>query len=111
MMVIRDSARMGGVDHIYFRKRRDSLRNGDMFMDYGTAPGRRDFAYDGKEFRMRPHGMNRKNVQIFNYENIDNEGISTHIRFKVSETTNEDLKRMPHVEGGRFEIENLSILT
>jgi hypothetical protein len=110
MMVTRDSVKMSGIDRVYFRKHRDSLGNNEMFMETGKGPRRRDFAYDRKDFEMRPHGMNRKNVQIFNYENIDNEGISTHIRFRVSETSNEDLKRMPHVEGGRFEIENLSIV-
>jgi len=32
------------------------------------------------------------------------------VRFRVSEISNEDLKRMPHVEGGRFELENLNIV-
>jgi hypothetical protein len=53
---------------------------------------------------------NRKNTQVFTYVNTDNEGISTHISFRISEVSNEDLKRMPHVEGGKFEIDNLSIV-
>jgi hypothetical protein len=109
MMATRDSVIMGSINHIYIRKHRDSLGRNEMMMDMRRDPGQRDFAFDRRNSDMR-HGMNRKNIQIFNYENIDNEGISTHIRFRVSEISNDDLKRMPHVEGGRFEIENLSIV-
>jgi hypothetical protein len=52
----------------------------------------------------------RKNTQNFNYVNTDKDGISTHVSFHVSEASNDDLKRMPHVEGGKFEIEDLNIV-
>jgi len=52
----------------------------------------------------------RKNSQSFEYVNTDNEGISTHVRFHVSEVSNEDLKKMPHVEGGKFEINDLNLV-
>jgi hypothetical protein len=52
----------------------------------------------------------RRNSQNFDFVNIDNDGISTHIRFHVSEISDEDLKRMPHVEGPKFEIEDLNIV-
>jgi hypothetical protein len=110
MMVTRDSVKMGSINRMYIRKHRDSLGRNEMMMDIRREPGQRDFGFDSRRFERGPRGMNRKNIQIFNYENIDNEGISTHIRFSVSEISNEDLKRMPHVEGGRFEIENLSIV-
>jgi len=52
----------------------------------------------------------RKNTQNFDYVSTDNEGISTRVRFHVSEISNEDLKRMPHVEGGKFDISDLNII-
>jgi hypothetical protein len=54
--------------------------------------------------------FNTRNSQNFDYVNIDNDGISTHVRFHVSEISNEDLKRMPHIEGAKFEIEDLNIV-
>ena len=54
--------------------------------------------------------FDRRNSQSFDYVNIDNDGISTHVRFRVSEISNEDLKRMPHVEGAKFEIEDLNLV-
>ncbi len=52
----------------------------------------------------------RKNSQSFEYVNTDNEGISTRLRFRVTEISNEDLKKMPHVEGGKFEISDLNLV-
>ena len=57
-----------------------------------------------------PMRFERKNSQNFDYVNTDNEGISTHLRFHVSDITNEDLKKMPHVEGGKFEITDLNLV-
>ncbi|HEY2581802.1 MAG TPA: T9SS type A sorting domain-containing protein [Mucilaginibacter sp.] len=54
--------------------------------------------------------FDRRNSQNFDYVNIDNDGIRTHVRFHVSEVSNEDLKRIPHVEGAKFEIEDLNIV-
>jgi hypothetical protein len=51
-----------------------------------------------------------KNSQSFHYINVDNNGISTHLSFHVSEVTNEDLKRMPHIEGARLTISDLNIV-
>jgi hypothetical protein len=52
----------------------------------------------------------RRNTQNFNYVNTDNEGISTHVSFHVSEVSNDDLKKMPYIEGGKFEITDLNIV-
>jgi hypothetical protein len=52
----------------------------------------------------------RRNTQNFNYVSTDKDGIATHITFHVSEASNDDLKRMPHVEGGKFEVEDLNIV-
>ena len=57
-----------------------------------------------------PMRFERKNSQNFDYVNTDNEGISTHLRFHISDITNEDLKKMPHVEGGKFEITDLNLV-
>ncbi len=61
-------------------------------------------------FMMAPFRNERRNSQSFDYVTVDNEGVSTHIRFHVSEISNEDLKKMPHVEGGKFEISDLNLV-
>ncbi len=86
----------------------------------GNKPEKTEFKYtyrsrdDNNSFRdgdfaMRMRAM-RKNTQNFDYVSTDNEGISTRVRFHVSEVSNEDLKRMPHVEGGKFEISDLNLV-
>jgi hypothetical protein len=52
----------------------------------------------------------RRNTQNFNYVNTDKDGISTHVSFRVSEASNDDLKRIQHVEGGQFEIQDLNLV-
>ena len=65
--------------------------------------------FDGRSgVTMRP--TERRVTQSFDYVNTDNEGISTRVRFRVSEISNEDLKKMPHVEGGKFEITDLNLV-
>jgi len=51
-----------------------------------------------------------RNTQSFNYVNTDNDGISTRISFNISDVTNDDLKRMPHIEGARLELTDLNIV-
>src|SRR6185503_10441800 len=52
----------------------------------------------------------RRNSQNFHYINIDKDGISTHVSFEVSEVSNDDLKRMPYVEGSKFELTDLNLV-
>jgi hypothetical protein len=54
--------------------------------------------------------VERRNSQNFHYINIDKDGISTHVSFEVSEVSNDDLKRMPYIEGGKFEIIDLNLV-
>ena len=60
--------------------------------------------------RMRMARAERRNSQNFDYVSTDNDGVSTHIRYHVSEANNDDLKRMPYVEGPKFEIKDLNIV-
>jgi hypothetical protein len=55
-------------------------------------------------------GFARRNTQNFNYVNTDNNGIATRISFHISDVTNDDLKRMPHIEGPRLEITDLNVV-
>jgi len=52
----------------------------------------------------------RRNSQNFHYINIDKDGISTHVDFEVSEVSNDDLKRMPYVEGSKIELTDLNLV-
>ena len=105
--------------------RKDSAGN-TMF----ARPGRRlklnpppsgnmDEAPDGMTWRGRTGrdpmrepmmGFARKNSQSFNYVNTGNDGISTRISFHVSDVSNDDLKRIPHIEGPRLEISDLNVV-
>jgi len=56
---------------------------------------------------MRPE---HRNSQNFTYINTDNNDISTRISFNISDVTNDDLKKMPHIEGPRLDITDLNIV-
>ncbi len=76
---------------------------------FTNRPGFGDRNFDGGPGAgMRP--FERRVSQSFDYVNTDNEGISTRVRFRVTEISNEDLKKMPHVEGGKFEITDLNLV-
>ncbi|HWZ17115.1 MAG TPA: T9SS type A sorting domain-containing protein [Mucilaginibacter sp.] len=75
-------------------------------------PGRMELFGDNIEGPLRGSAMRfeRRNSQNFNYVNTNNDGISTRVSFYVSDASNDDLKRIPHVEGAKFEIENLNLV-
>jgi hypothetical protein len=96
-MVIKDS--LGNI--IAVRPGRRRAIDSKMELDQRNFDGRLGAA-------IRP--SERRVTQSFDYVNTDNEGISTRVRFRVSEISNEDLKKMPHVEGGKFEITDLNLV-
>ncbi|MDB5015234.1 MAG: hypothetical protein JWQ84_66 [Mucilaginibacter sp.] len=113
----------GRMNHLELRKRKSDLDSMGNMTD--GRPGnlkKMNFAFkyrNGNEnntgFRsgnFNPAGMRleRRNSQNFDYVSTDEDGISTHVTFHVSEVSNDDLKRMPHVEGGRFEISDLNLV-
>lgn len=57
---------------------------------------------------MRRHG--RRNTQNFDFEKINNDGAVTHVTFHVSDASDDDLKRMPYVEGPKTEINDLNLV-
>ena len=61
-------------------------------------------------FNMPDMRMPRRNTENFDFVSTDNDGISTHVRFRISDASDIDLKRTEHVEGPRFEIKDLSIV-
>ncbi|MDB5124955.1 MAG: hypothetical protein JWP94_3084 [Mucilaginibacter sp.] len=75
-------------------------------------PGRMELLGENIEGPLRGPlmGFERRNSQNFNYVSTNNDGISTRVSFHVSDASNDDLKRIPHVEGMRFEIENLNLV-
>jgi hypothetical protein len=84
-------------------------------MEYNFAfknPGSGDDnkGFRGKGFNLPLMRSERRNSQNFDYVSTDKDGISTHVRFHVSEVSNDDLKRMPHVEGAKFEIADLNLV-
>jgi hypothetical protein len=104
-------------------KRRDTL-GGDELRPGKMKKMNREMAFsyrrddepgDRMEIRERrfdrPMGrFERKNSQNFEYVNTDNDGVSTHVSFHVSEASDDDLKRMPYVEGPKFEIKDLNLV-
>jgi len=123
----RDSIRTDGHD---FRgitgaviTRDDSIRNMKMMkrdqMMRNMPPGSMDNTPDGMTWKGRTGrgpmrepmmGFASRNSQNFSYVTTDNEGISTRVTYHVADVTNDDLKRMPHVEGARLEVTDLSIV-
>ena len=72
-------------------------------------PARRNRMDDG---RPNPPGMRYggKNTQSFDYVDVDNEGITTRVTYHISEVSNDDLKKMPYVEGPKFEVKDLNLV-
>jgi hypothetical protein len=96
-VVVRDS--LGNIIEVKPARRRTFANRpgfGERNPDAGPGAGMRSFE--------------RRVSQSFDYVNTDNEGISTRVRFRVTEISNEDLKKMPHVEGGKFEISDLNLV-
>jgi hypothetical protein len=105
-MVVKDS--LGNTVEIRTGRRR--TMDGKLAPKYRTfdeAPGKMELEGRSRSLMMRSE---RKNSQNFDYVNTDNEGVNTHVRFHVSEISNEDLKKMPHIEGAKFEISDLNIV-
>jgi hypothetical protein len=124
----------GRIKRIEIRKRTGNSMFGDSITRVeqystgrnGNSNPRMTFRYrfndngvDGGDLNNRNFGdginipmtrFERRNSQNFHYINIDKDGISTHVSFEVSEVSNDDLKRMPYVEGGKFEIIDLNLV-
>lgn len=111
-----DSVKTDNGTHKFYLREHFSLRKDSLFAGgnkFGMSSGndlRNRITVDMR--RQGGPGMrgNRKNTQTFDFTVTDNEGISTRIKFLVAEVSNEDLKKMPHVEGGKFDVENLAIV-
>jgi hypothetical protein len=107
---------LNGANHtgMQFRTMRDSMRTKpgrEMAMNYNRRMDKKDVIIrEDFNDRMRMARAERRNTQNFDYVNINNDGVSTHVRYHVSEANNDDLKRMPYVEGAKFELKDLSIV-
>jgi len=103
VVVKRDSA--GNIVEMRSGKRLGRANRDDISPDaMGWRPGR------GADAIGPVMGYGRRNSQSFNYVNTDNNSISTRISFNVADVTNDDLKRMPHIEGPRLEINDLNLV-
>jgi hypothetical protein len=124
----------GSNTKVYFFKRGDSVGRKHMMTENiiikrdstRNRPGRDNMAFrkqsmDDRMLRMErnsnddmlgPKGIRSetRNSQSFHYINTDNDGISTHLSFHISEVSNDDLKKMPHIEGARLTITDLNIV-
>jgi len=110
-MVIRDS--LGNIVEARPRMRRP-MDNNFMYKFRGgdDMPGRMDMPEEdfGPLLKRRAMRFERRNTQNFDYVNTDGEGISTHLSFHVSDASNNDLKKIGPVEGGKLEITDLNIV-
>jgi len=95
---------------------RDNLKNMNRAFSFryranNDNPGMMELSGDNMMRPFRgPLGFERRNSQNFNYVSTNNDGISTRVSFHVSDASNDDLKRIPHIEGSKFEIENLNLV-
>jgi hypothetical protein len=105
---------LSNTGEIRGRKRQDTRVYAFKFRNDDDMAGPRPDKGDMRERRPDGFGPNgrpsRKNTQNFDYVSTDKEGISTRARFRVTEVSSDDLKRMPYIEGGKFEINDLNIV-
>lgn len=120
--------------HMFMFRRRDTLMddghgpemaniiirkngNGDSIMVHRS--GRMKMMNGGPSFAGRTGrgpmrepmmGPGMRNSQSMTYVTTNRDGISTRIMFRISDVTNDDLKRMPHVEGARLDINDLNLV-
>ena len=110
-IIIKDS--LGNVVAVKPGNLRDNRQKRD-FKERRNDDGPGNMGFRDRGFNRPTMGgmrrFERKNSQNFDYVSVDEDGISTHISFHVSEASNDDLKRMPHVEGGKFEIDDLNLV-
>ena len=97
----RDS--LGNVIAMRTRKPNQALRRQRMDMDNTARMRNRLGSGPGMRF-------DSKNTQNFDYISTDNEGISTHVSYHLSEVSDDELKKMPYVEGPKFEIKDLNLV-
>jgi len=95
-------------------KKRDAMRNRMTFKydNPDQMPDRVEWRNGDANGPMRRPMMRpeHRNTQNFTYVNTDNNDISTRISFYISDVTNDDLKKMPHIEGARLDITDLNIV-
>ncbi len=108
-MVVKDS--LGNVVNIKPHRGQD-LKYSFKYRMNDESPDRRILEDRGFNAPMRSPLMrfDRRNSQRFDYVNTDNDGISTHVSYRISEASNDDLKKMPHVEGPKFEVKDLNLV-
>jgi hypothetical protein len=78
-------------------------------LDDGNTDDMRERAFNRmpmREMRKRE----RRNTQNFNFENTNNDGVVTRVNFHVSDISDDDLKRMPYIEGPKFEITDFNLV-
>ena len=97
----RDS--LGNLTAMRPRKPNAAFRRQRMDMDNTARMRNRLSGGPGMRF-------DSKNTQNFDYVTTDNEGISTHVSYHLSEVSDDELKKMPYVEGPKFEIKDLNLV-
>lgn len=100
-LAMRGPDKMGQRKKMTFTYKFDGANPDDMDM--------RERAFDRmpvREMRKR----DRRNTENFNFENTNNDGVVTRVNFHVSDISDDDLKRMPYVEGPKFEITDFNLI-
>ena len=98
---VKRPGRMADRKRMTFSYRFDDNNPDEMSMD------ERSFNHmPMREMRKRE----RRNSQNFNFENTNNDGVVTRVNFHVSDISDDDLKRMPYVEGPKFEITDFNLV-
>ncbi|MBE9586097.1 T9SS type A sorting domain-containing protein [Mucilaginibacter sp. JRF] len=77
--------------------------NGDKSML--TAPRFRTYTMTGRPF----NGFGSRNTQNFNYNNVDNEGISTNISYSVSDAVKGKNNKLNGIEENRLDLKSINL--
>ncbi|RWY49131.1 T9SS type A sorting domain-containing protein [Mucilaginibacter gilvus] len=91
----------------------DNMRfNDERSFDFNDGPPmamERQFRFNSPGRGERMMNFNRKNTQIFNYSNTDNDGISTNVSFRVNDANKETAKRIAGTEKTALDINDLNL--
>ncbi len=94
-------------------KRDDSTDNREVKVDVRDYQFKNNSGFDVNRNKLQAPIQRvgpKKNFQSYDYAIVDNEGISTRVRFTISATNNDDLRNPPYNQDPQFQINNLNII-
>lgn len=96
------------TNQVFVFKKVDSIGNHKQKIDFKNYQFNKPNGFDKNNFPLSR--VPKRNMQNYDFVHVDNEGFTTRLRFTVTDVSNEDLKKMPYVQGPKFEVEDLVLV-